>query len=240
MSLFTQLLDRRLQGSFAIDTLTTCSGSPLDIILFEHASIALSDANSIIYIDPISSHAPDARLPKATLIAITHSHYDHLDLTAVDLLSGGATTIIADHTSATKIGFGARAVAPNQTLTIDRVGDVEVVAAYNITPEHLQFHPRERGDCGYIFSLGGSRIYIAGDSEPTPEMLGLHDIDVAFLPVNQPYTMTEEQAADAAKSLSPAILYPYHFGGGDRKTNLDALCARVEGCGIDVRIRDLA
>lgn len=86
------------------------------------------------------------------------------------------------------------------------------MAAYNTTEGHLQFHPREREDCGYVLTLGGTRVYIAGDSEPTPEMRSLEWIDIAFLPVNQPYTMTVDQAAEAVRALRPAIFYPYHYG----------------------------
>ena len=112
---------------------------------------------------------------------------------------------------------------------------VEAVAAYNTSEGHLQFHPREREDCGYILTIGGSRIYVAGDTELTDEMKALQDIDVAFLPVNQPYTMTVEQAVEAVKAIRPARFYPYHYGQVEQTTDLEALKAQLEGV-TEVRV----
>ena len=114
---------------------------------------------------------------------------------------------------------------------------VEAVAAYNTTREHQQFHPKLREDCGYLLTLGGTRIYIAGDTEPTPEMKSLRDVDVAFLPVNQPYTMTVEQAVEAVKTLRPKIFYPYHYGQVEEKTDIERLVREVEALGTtEVRV----
>ena len=115
---------------------------------------------------------------------------------------------------------------------------VEAVAAYNTTEGHLQFHPREREDCGYVLTLGGTRVYIAGDSEPTPEMRSLEGIDIAFLPVNQPYTMTVDQAAEAVRALRPAIFYPYHYGEVEQVTDLDRLAREVAGL-TEMRVRPM-
>ena len=115
---------------------------------------------------------------------------------------------------------------------------IEAVAAYNTTQGHLQFHPKEREDCGYIVTIGGTRIYIAGDTEPTPELLALRNIDIAFLPVNQPYTMTVEQAVQAVKAIRPTIFYPYHYGEVEQPTDLEALTAALEKV-TEVRIRPM-
>ncbi len=115
---------------------------------------------------------------------------------------------------------------------------VEGIAAYNITSDRLQFHPHEREDCGYIFTVCGTRIYVAGDSENTPELKSVKNIDIAFLPVNQPYTMTVDQAIDAVKAIRPRIFYPYHFGGVEAVTDIDALVKGLEGV-CDVRVRDM-
>mgnify|MGYP000205328422 CR=1 FL=1 len=108
------------------------------------------------------------------------------------------------------------------------------VPAYNTTPGRDKYHPRHR-DNGYILTFDGLRVYIAGDTEDIPEMKDLKDIDIAFLPVNQPYTMTVPQAAKAAKMFSPKILYPYHYGD----TKIGELKDALKGSGIDVRIREL-
>jgi L-ascorbate metabolism protein UlaG (beta-lactamase superfamily) len=117
---------------------------------------------------------------------------------------------------------------------------VEAVAAYNTSEHQLQFHPKEREDCGYVVTLGGDvRIYISGDTEPTAEQAALKGIDIAFVCVNQPYTMTPEQAVAAVKSLQPKIYYPYHYGQVDEPTDVEALARMLDGV-TDVRIRPLA
>ena len=127
---------------------------------------------------------------------------------------------------------------PSDTLTPRDYVKIEAVAAYNTTPGHLQFHPKDREDCGYVLTIGGTRIYVAGDTEPTPELKKLKNIDIAFLPVNQPYTMTVDQAVEAVKALRPAIFYPYHYGEVEEKTDLERLTQELDGV-TEVRIRPL-
>jgi L-ascorbate metabolism protein UlaG (beta-lactamase superfamily) len=92
---------------------------------------------------------------------------------------------------------------------------VEAVPAYNLTADRLRFHPKDRKDNGYVLTIGGKRIYVARDTEGTPEMKALKDIDIAFLPINLPFTMPPAEAADAAKAFKPKVLYPYHQGKSD-------------------------
>jgi len=120
------------------------------------------------------------------------------------------------------------------TATIKGVG-IEAVAAYNTTPSRVQYHPKGR-DNGYLLTLGGTRVYIAGDTEDIPELRGLKDIDVAFLPMNLPFTMTPEQVASAARAFRPTVLYPYHYG----ETNVTLLQELLKGeRGIEVRVRPM-
>ena len=113
---------------------------------------------------------------------------------------------------------------------------IEAVPAYNTTAGREKFHPKGR-DNGFILTIGRLRIYIAGDTEDIPEMKKLKNIDIAFLPVNQPYTMTVDQAIKAAKVIKPRIFYPYHYG----ETNVKEIQERLkkEASGIDVRIRQM-
>ena len=127
--------------------------------------------------------------------------------------------------------FGAGQVMVNgDKLTLADDFTVEAVPAYNTTEGHLQFHPKGR-DNGYILTIDGTRIYVAGDTEDIPEMESIDDIDIAFLPCNQPYTMTPDQLINAAKVIKPKVLFPYHYG----QTDLSGVAAQLEG--IDVRIR---
>ncbi len=114
---------------------------------------------------------------------------------------------------------------------------IEALPAYNIIHERSKgqpFHPKGVG-LGYILTIGGKRVYVAGDTENIPEMKALKDIDIAFLPMNLPYTMTPDMVADAALAFKPAILYPYHYG----ETRTGELVELLKDSGIDVRIRDL-
>jgi L-ascorbate metabolism protein UlaG (beta-lactamase superfamily) len=110
---------------------------------------------------------------------------------------------------------------------------VEAVPAYNTTPGREQYHPKGR-DNGYILTLDGLRIYIAGDTEDIPEMQQIKDIDVAFLPCNQPFTMTIDQLVSAAKTIKPKVLYPYHYS----ETPVTQIVMKLYGSNTKVRIRD--
>ena len=109
---------------------------------------------------------------------------------------------------------------------------VEAVPAYNYSEGRTQFHPKGR-DNGYILTVDGLRIYIAGDTEDIPEMASVKDIDIAFLPCNQPYTMTTEQLVKAAKTIKPKVLFPYHYG----QTDVTNVPSQLQADGINVRIR---
>ena len=240
MSLFTLFGHGRTPAPvYPSDTVTARDGQELTLTFFKHASIALSVGDGkTIYIDPVHTYADYARLPKADLILVTHSHHDHLDTKAIAELATKTTDIICDRTSAESFPANCHVMRPGSVVTPRDWVKIEAVAAYNTSKGHQQFHPKEREDCGYIVTIGGTRIYIAGDTEPTPEMLALRDIDIAFLPVNQPYTMTVDQAVQAVKAIRPAIFYPYHYGEVEQTTDLDALTAALEGI-CEVRIRPL-
>jgi len=173
--------------------------------------------------------------PKADVILITHEHEDHLDPKAIKALTKENTVLVMNESSAKKSGIAKAKIMKNgDKMELPNQITLEAVPAYNSTPGREQFHPRSR-DNGYVLTIDGLKIYIAGDTEDIPEMKNLKNIDVAFLPVNQPYTMTVTQAVNAAKMFSPKVLYPYHFGNTDVKPLKDAL----KGSGIEVRLREM-
>ncbi len=222
---------------YPTDTIRTADGKELKITFFGHASIAFAFEGAHIYIDPVSDFADYASLPKADMILVGHEHGDHLDAKAIETLSKPGTVVIGNTTAIEALGQG-RALGHGETVESASV-EVEAVPAYNTSPEKLGFHPQARLHNGYVLTLGGTRIYVAGDTEPIPEMAALTNIDIAFLPVNLPYTMTEEQAAEAVKTIRPKIFYPYHYGQTDHKTDLEKLQKLLEGSGVEVRIRPL-
>lgn len=224
--------------AYPSDSLTARDGSEITLHFFKHASLAIETGGKWIYVDPVSDYADYGSLPKGDLVLITHSHHDHLDVTAVERILTPETEILCDRTSAEAFEMNCYTMRPGSVATPRDYVKVEAVAAYNTTPGHLQFHPKDREDCGYVLTIGGTRIYVAGDTEPTPELKALKQIDIAFLPVNQPYTMTVDQAVEAVKAIRPAIFYPYHYGEVEETTDLERLARELEGV-TEVRIRPL-
>ncbi|MDO4759032.1 MAG: MBL fold metallo-hydrolase [Rikenellaceae bacterium] len=220
---------------YPTDTITTREGSELTFHFYAHASLAIEWNEKMIYIDPVMDHADYSNLKKADIVLVTHHHSDHFDRQAVDEVTTRSSEVVCDRTSAEAFDMNCHTMRPGSIATPVEGVKIEAVAAYNTSEGHLQFHPKDREDCGYIVTIEGTRIYIAGDTEPTKEMKALKNIDVAFLPVNQPYTMTVEQAAEAVKAIKPTIFYPYHYGQVEQKTDLEALQAALEGV-TDVRI----
>lgn len=237
-------LSKLFGGKPAEPTYTTdelnINGKRLRLTFFAHASVALEYEGRHIYIDPVMENAAYDKLPKADMILVTHSHYDHFDMAAIEALQIPETRILLDKTSAEGFHGDCYTMLPGATAEPFADIKVEAVAAYNTSEHQLQFHPKEREDCGYVVEIDNAvRIYFSGDTEPTDELRNLKSIDIAFVCVNQPYTMTPEQATEAVKALKPQIYYPYHYGQVDEPTDVEKLARMLDGV-CDVRIRELA
>jgi L-ascorbate metabolism protein UlaG (beta-lactamase superfamily) len=223
------------QAGFEKDVIKTSAGD-LEITFFGHATFMLSFQGKIIHLDPVSQYADYAKLPKADMILITHEHPDHLDLTALGKIRTDKTLVILPEACAASVP-GATVMKNGETKTVEGF-KIEAVPAYNLA--HMRspgvpFHPKGVGN-GYVITLGDKRVYIAGDTENTPELKGLKAIDIAFLPMNLPYTMTPEMVADAARAMKPKILYPYHFGDTDTSKLMELVKDTRE---VEVRIRKM-
>ncbi len=220
---------------YDVEGFKTASGEPFAITLIKHASLEIRYKGLSIQIDPVSGYGKPTdyatEFPKADIILITHEHEDHFDKEAIASLRKEDTRLFANARCADMLGWG-KALANGERSTLPEGILLEAVPAYNTTEGHLQFHPKGR-DNGYVLTLDGFRIYIAGDTEDIPEMAELKDIDIAFLPVNQPYTMTVDQCVKAAKTLAPKVLIPYHFSESDISSLPEPLS------GIDVRLRQM-
>lgn len=220
---------------FDSDIISTSAGD-LKMTFIGHGTLMLSFGGKIIHIDPVDRMADYKKLPKADIIMITHEHSDHMDLKAIAKLQTPKTALIMSETCARQIKGGI--VMRNGDVTTVEGLKIEAVPAYNLI--HMRspgvpFHPKGIGN-GYIISFGDKRVYIAGDTENTQEMKALRDIDIAFLPMNLPYTMTPEMVADAAKAFQPKALYPYHYGDTDTAKLIALLKDTPE---IQVRIRKM-
>ena len=217
------------------DILKTSAGD-LKITFIGHGSLMFTFAGKVIHVDPVSQEADYTRLPKADLILVTHQHGDHLDLKALDILRTGKTEVVLTEICAQQVK-GGMVMKNGEVKNIGGL-KIEAVPAYNLVHMRsagIPFHPQGEGN-GYVITFGDKRVYVAGDSENTLEMKKLEKIDVAFLPMNLPYTMTPEMVADGAKAFKPKILYPYHFGETDTSKLLGLLKDSKE---IEVRIRKM-
>jgi L-ascorbate metabolism protein UlaG (beta-lactamase superfamily) len=200
-------------GETRSDTLITASG-PLKITLLGHASLMLGYGGKTIYVDPWSKMADYSKLPKADLVLVTHHHRDHLDSAALKIVMTDRAIVIMTKKCAELAGETVKSPVIMANGDVKEVAGlkIEAVPAYNLVHMRSQgtpYHPKGIGN-GYVISFGDKRLYVAGDTENIPEMKALKDIDVAFLPMNLPYTMDSAMAADAAKAFKPKILYPYH------------------------------
>jgi L-ascorbate metabolism protein UlaG (beta-lactamase superfamily) len=214
------------------DTFDTVAG-PVRITPIHHASFLIEAGGKAIHVDPWSQGNYDG-LPKADLILVTDIHQDHLDAAQIAKLSTPGTVVIAPPAVAETITTAK--VLRNGESTTWNGWTIEAIPMYNLTrgpaPGKL-FHDKGRGN-GYVLTYGGKRFYIAGDTEGIPEMRALKKIDVAFVPMNLPYTMPPEEAADAVRAFHPAVVYPYHYRGSD----LTVFSRALARTGIDVRIRN--
>jgi L-ascorbate metabolism protein UlaG (beta-lactamase superfamily) len=216
------------------DKIVTSAGV-VEMHFIGHGSLMFKINGFVIYTDPVRSSGKYDFLPKADLILVTHEHGDHLDPKLIEDLKKPGTLLFSNHNSTLKIPW-AMGMKAGDRQEINNI-IIEAVPAYNLvnesTPGH-PFHPKGVG-IGYILTIGGKRIYVAGDTENIPEMKALRNIDVAFLPMNLPYTMTPAMVADAALAFKPKILYPYHFG----ETDTNEIVKLLKDSGIDLRIRNL-
>ncbi|TAL34041.1 MAG: MBL fold metallo-hydrolase [Spirochaetes bacterium] len=220
---------------FESDTFPAPEGD-LKIAFIGHGSLLFSFNGKNVYVDPFGKLADFGALPRADLVLITHEHGDHMDKEAIAKLRTKDTAILLTEACAKEVQ-GGTVMKNGDTKT---VGDfkVEAVPAYNLV--HMRsagvpFHPKGAGN-GYVITFGKKRVYVAGDTENIPEMKALAGVDIAFIPMNLPYTMTPEMAADAALMLKPGILYPYHYG----ETDVSRLLALMKDRkGTEVRVRKM-
>lgn len=217
------------------DRIATSAG-PLDLTFLGHGTLMLTFKDTVLHVDPYGKVADYAALPRADLVLLTHDHADHLDQAALALVRTPVTDIVLPPVCADRVQ-GGLILKNGETRTVRGI-TVTAVPAYNLVHRRdngQPFHPRGAGN-GYLLDFGDTRLYVAGDTENIPEMAALKDVDIAFLPMNLPYTMTPEMVADAARAFRPRILYPYHYGDTDPQRLVELLRDQPD---IEVRIRPM-
>ncbi len=217
------------------DVIKTSAGE-LKVTFIGHGTLMFTFAGKTIHVDPVSREADYKKMPKADVILVTHEHGDHLDAAAIAAVREKETAVLLTAKCAATVADGI--VMKNGDVREVKGIRIEAVPAYNIVHQRspgVPFHPRGNGN-GYVITFGDKRVYVAGDTENVPEMKELRGIDVAFLPMNLPYTMTPEMVAEAAKAFRPRILYPYHTGDTDTAKLVKLLAGEKS---IEVRIRSM-
>jgi L-ascorbate metabolism protein UlaG (beta-lactamase superfamily) len=228
------------------DRIPTNQGGDLVIHPVHHGSLVMTWNNRAIYVDPAPAPGQDRDasaaaafkpFPPPDILLVTDVHGDHLSIpTLMDVIRPTARLVapqaVVEILPSNPLRGNAMRLSHGRTITVHGI-QIEAIPMYNLTKDRLQYHDKGRGN-GYVLTIGGKRVYVAGDTEDIPEMRALRNIDVAFVPMNLPYTMTPEQAADAVREFKPKIVYPYHYGKSDV-----AEFARLVGsnAGIDVRVR---
>ena len=230
---YVGILQAHAEEMSMADTIMTSAGD-LVIHPVDHASLVLQWGGKVIYVDPVGGAERYAQLPEATSILITHGHGDHFDVPTLEALNSAAP-LLTNQDVFDKLPEGlkarAKAISNGESGELDGV-ELRAVAAHNTSADRMKYHPIGVGN-GYVLTFGDKHVYIAGDTEPTEDMLGLEGIDVAFLPMNLPYTMTPDQAVEAINTFKPGIIYPYHYGESDLSVLEGALAD-----GVELRLRN--
>jgi len=222
----------QLPASNQIETATgTLAVQPI-----RHGTLVLSKADLAVYVDPVGGAEAFKGLKKPDIIIITHIHGDHLSVETLNALDTQNATILAPQSVADKLpdtySNKLQVLANGQSADLSGIS-IKAIAMYNLPPSEDAHHPKGRGN-GYVISDDTGKIYISGDTEGTPEMRSLKNIDVAFVCMNLPYTMDVQQAADAVLDFKPAIVYPYHHRGQDIETFKKIV--NTQNDDIDVRL----
>ena len=232
------LLLTPLNGQYQSDLIATSDGE-LEMFFIGHGTLMFTINDLVIHVDPVMREADYSTMPDADLILVTHEHGDHLDMTAIGHIMKENTRVVMTQTCLEQLeDFQANVFKNGDGGAFHGIG-VRAIPAYNI--EHARsngkpFHPKGVGN-GYILNFGDTYVLVGGDTENIPEYKELRlDIAVAFLPMNLPYTMTPDMVADAALSIKPDILYPYHYGQTDPQKLAELLKDEKD---IEVRVRDL-
>ena len=214
----------------------------LGIMPIQHATFVLTAGDQVIYNDPVGGPEAFASIPAPTIVLVSDIHGDHLDSATLEALVTEEVSLVVPDAVAErlspKLAAQATVLANGASITVNGIG-IEAIPMYNLREEALKFHTKGRGN-GYVLTVAGERIYIAGDTEDIPEMRALQNIDRAFVPMNLPYTMPVAAAADAVLAFAPRIVYPYHFRGKGGLSDTAQFRALVEGATDDVRVVGLS
>ncbi len=214
------------------------AGGEVKVHPISHASFILETPMGTIYVDTVGKPDAYADKPAPNLFLITHRHGDHFNADALNALGDAPIITNVDVHGMMDPSLKGRTTVIGHDAGMDWNGaKLEAIPAYNKDPA-TKFHPRGRGDNGYILTMAGFRVYVSGDTEDIPEMRALKDIDLAFVCMNLPFTMTAEAAASAVSDFKPKFVYPYHYRGRDGGTQDPKAFASLVGDSAEVKLVD--
>lgn len=230
--------DNTVPQEEAAEARDTMEMAQVEIIPVSHASAIIKWNNTNIYVDPVGGAEAYAERDSADVVLITDIHGDHLDAETLGNLKLGNIMIIAPQAVKDQLpdSLASKVTVMNNGEKRNELGfSIEAIPMYNLREEAKQYHPKGRGN-GYVLENEGQRLYIAGDTEDIPEMRELKDIDIALVPMNLPYTMPVEKAAEAVIEFGPDKVYPYHFRGQDGKADVNKFKQLVNEGNDDVEV----
>lgn len=205
----------------------------------QHAAFVMKLNEKTIYVDPIGAPADYEDLPSPDFVLITHDHPDHLKPKLLKELITNKTPLIGPKSVKNKLPDSlhpqTQVMANGDEKDLEGVA-IKAVPMYNLREEAKKFHPEGKGN-GYVLSFNEKRIYISGDTEDIPEMRDLENIDLAFVCMNLPYTMTVDQAVDAVLDFKPKKVYPYHYRGEDKFSDVEKFKKEVETKNPDIHVQ---
>ena len=207
----------------------------------EHASMVLNWDGTIIYVDPVGGKDAYSTYSEADMILVTDIHGDHMDIPTLEGIAADKTVLFAPKAVFDKMPESLQNktnVINNGQIIEDFEMTIEAIPMYNLRPEALKFHEKGRGN-GYVLERNGKRIYISGDTEDIPEMRNLINIDIAFVCMNLPYTMTVEKAAEAVLAFKPKTVYPYHYRGTEGMSDVSKFKLLVETANPEIVVTQL-
>ncbi len=207
----------------------------------EHASMVINWDGTIIYVDPVGGEESYSKFTEPDMVLITDIHGDHMDIATLEAIAVEKTMLFAPKAVFEKLPQSLQnktQVINNGDIINDFEMTIEAIPMYNLRPEALKFHEKGRGN-GYVLERNGKRVYISGDTEDIPEMRNLKNIDIAFICMNLPYTMTVQQAAEAVLAFQPKTVYPYHYRGTEGLSDVAKFKSLVESESSDIKVTQL-
>jgi len=237
LALFNKPTVRKETGK--MENTTSQATTKLQVTPITHATMVLKLGGQVIYTDPVGGMDAFKGQPEPTIILVTDIHGDHMSAETLQAVATDGTITVVPQAVKDQLPDsipGTIVVMKNGEKATQKGIEIEAIPMYNIPESETAFHTKGRGN-GYVVSADGERIYIAGDTSVTPEMKALQNIDVAFIPMNLPYTMGVDEAAEGVVAFKPKVVHPYHYQGQDGFADVNKFKELVEASDPNIKVQ---